>query len=53
MPDWPVVALKWGTLDEEHRAGAELLGEIYCKRKDAWLESLGRGEFLRAEGMSS
>ncbi|KAL2859529.1 Mss4-like protein [Aspergillus pseudodeflectus] len=53
MPDWPVVALKWGTLDEEHRAGTELLGEIYCKRKDAWLESLGRGDFLRAEGMSS
>ncbi|KAL2867639.1 GFA family protein [Aspergillus lucknowensis] len=47
----PTIALKWGTLDDEYRQGAELWGEIYCKRKDAWLESVGKGE-VRMAGMS-
>lgn len=48
-------ALKWGTLDEEARAQCgEFGGEIYCKRRDGWVDGLvkdGEG-LIKAEGMS-
>ncbi|KAL4770562.1 Mss4-like protein [Aspergillus nidulans var. acristatus] len=52
--DW--AALKWGTLDEESRKKCgELGGEIYCKRRDSWLENLaegkGEGVFKKEAGM--
>ncbi|KAL4972941.1 Mss4-like protein [Aspergillus desertorum] len=52
--DW--AALKWGTLDEESRKKCgELAGEIYCKRRDGWVESLaggkGEGVFKKEAGM--
>jgi hypothetical protein len=52
--DW--AALKWGTLDEESRKNCgELGGEIYCKRRDSWLENLaegkGEGVFKKEAGM--
>ncbi|BCS28128.1 GFA family protein [Aspergillus puulaauensis] len=52
-PTW--TALKWGTLDEEARAQCnELGGEIYCKRRDGWVDGLVKGgeERFKAEGMS-
>lgn len=48
------MALKWGTLDDASRAQcAELGGEVYCKRRDGWVDSLA-GELeglFKAEGM--
>ncbi|KAL4804716.1 Mss4-like protein [Aspergillus unguis] len=51
----PWTALKWGTLDEESRKKtSELGGEIYCKRKDGWVDELAggvKGGFREEAGM--
>ncbi|OJJ54587.1 hypothetical protein ASPSYDRAFT_93505 [Aspergillus sydowii CBS 593.65] len=52
--DAPWTALKWGTLDDAARAQcAELGGEIYCKRRDGWVDSLAgdREGLFKAEAM--
>ncbi|KAL4789452.1 Mss4-like protein [Aspergillus venezuelensis] len=50
-----VTALKWGTLDDEGReACSEMGGEIYCKRRDGWVDGIGAvrgGEWVKEEGM--
>ncbi|KAL2823828.1 Mss4-like protein [Aspergillus cavernicola] len=56
-PEGPNTALKWGTLDEEFRVGAEVLGEIYCKRRDGWVDGIGKegggnGQFRLEGGMA-
>ncbi|RDW68932.1 GFA family protein [Aspergillus mulundensis] len=53
--DW--AALKWGTLDEEsRRVTGELAGEIYCKRRDGWVDCLvgaeAKGVFRKEAGMA-
>ncbi|KAJ5955465.1 hypothetical protein N7501_009744 [Penicillium viridicatum] len=49
--DEEVVAVKSGTLDEEHRLScANLATEIYYHRKDKWVDDLGNEDVERING---